>query len=454
MAEPDRQWPPTSQRDSRPPLLFGLRLALWYATLFLLASLAVVLLTYVLLVRVLEQRDLQIVNAKLGEYAVTYQRGGIDALTATVQAEQRAAPERLFVRVLDRGSETIVLSQPEGWDPNALEMASLRLRDGTLVQVGKSTEARDDLLARFRAALGIVTLTIAIIALGGGLLATQTALAPIRALHDAVSRIVRTGRTDARVELAGTGDALDELTALFNQMLDKIEALVGAMRDALDNVSHDLRTPLTRLRGTAETALAAPPDLERYGDALAECIEESDRVLVMLTTLMDISEAESGAMQLRREAVPLGDLIGRALDLYHDAAEAKGVALAADTAGAPDAVALGDRTRLEQVAANLVDNAVKYTPPGGRVGVAAVRDGDVVELRVRDTGPGIPADERARVWDRLFRGDSSRSERGLGLGLSVVKAIVEAHGGTVEVASSPGAGSTFTVRLPAAPERS
>src|SRR5262249_4817629 len=158
------------------------------------------------------------------EYAVTYRRGGIDALAATVQAEQRTASERLFVRVVDRGAETIVLSEPRGWDPNALEMASLRLADGTLVQVGKSTDARDDLLARFRAALGIVTLTIVVIALGGGLLATQSALAPIRTLIDVVSRIVRTGRTDERVPRAGSGDALDELTMLFNQMLDKIES--------------------------------------------------------------------------------------------------------------------------------------------------------------------------------------------------------------------------------------
>jgi signal transduction histidine kinase len=431
---------------------FGLRLALWYATLFVSGAIAIVFVTYYLTAASLAQRDRQIINGKLGDYAAAYLRGGIRVLAATVRAEQQVAPERLFVRVVDRGVESVVLSNNEGWDPGKLELVSARLADGTLVQVGKSTEARDDLLARFRATLGIVTLFIVVIALTGGWLATQSALFPIRRLTLAVQRIIRTGRTDARVPLAGTGDAIDELTSLFNTMLDKIEGLVTAMRGALDNVSHDLRTPLTRLRGTAEMALASPPpgdaaqQAEYYRELLADCVEESDRVLVMLNTLMDISEAESGTMQLRREPVPLADVVARAVDLYRDVADAKGVTLVA--AAPADIVVTADRTRLEQVAANLIDNAVKYTPPGGRVEVQVRREADAAVLCVRDTGPGIPADELPRIFDRLFRGDTSRAERGLGLGLSLVKAIVEAHGGSVEVGSEPDHGSTFTVKLP------
>jgi heavy metal sensor kinase len=428
------------------PLFFGLRLALWYATLFVLGAIAIVFLTYYLTAASLAQRDRQIINAKLGDYAAAYQRGGVRVLAATVRAEQEVAPERLFVRVVDRGVEAVVLSMPEGWDPKSLETASARLDDGTLVQVGKSTEAREALLARFRATLGIVTLSIVVVALTGGWLATQSALSPIRRLTHAVRRIIRTGRTDARVPLAGTQDALDELTTLFNAMLDKIEGLVAAMRGALDNVSHDLRTPLTRLRGTAEMALAGAADVERYREALAECVEETDRVLVMLNTLMDISEAESGAMQLQREPVHLSEIVGRAVDLYRDVADAKGVTL---HVAADEAVVSADRPRLEQVAANLLDNAVKYTPTGGRVDIDVRREGSAAVLRVADTGPGIPRTELPQIWDRLFRGDASRTERGLGLGLSLVKAIVEAHGGTVAVESEPGRGSTFTVQVPA-----
>jgi signal transduction histidine kinase len=427
-------------------LFFGLRVGLWYATLFVCGSLAIVFTTYYLTANSLVQRDQQIIRGKLGDYAAAYLRGGARVLAATVRAEQQTAPERLFVRVVDRGVESVVLSNPEGWDPSKLEIVSATLADGTLVQVGKSTEAREDLLARFRAALGLVTLLIVVVALTGGWLATQSATLPIRRLALAVQRIIRTGRTDARVPLEGTGDAIDELTALFNTMLDKIEGLVTAMRGALDNVSHDLRTPLTRLRGSAEMALAGAPDADRYREALADCVEETDRVLVMLNTLMDISEAESGAMQLRREPVRLGDVVGRAFELYHDVAEAKGVTLAVDAAD--DVVVTADRTRLEQVAANLIDNAVKYTPAGGRVGVEVRRRGDTAQLVVRDSGAGIPSDELPRIFDRLFRGDRSRAERGLGLGLSLVKAVVEAHGGTVAVESVVGQGSRFTVTLP------
>ena len=432
---------------------FGLRIALWYATLFVSGAIAIVFVTYYLTAASLAQRDKQIINGKLGDYAAAYVRGGVRVLAATVRAEQQVAPERLFVRVVDRGVEAVVLSNPDGWDPSKLETVSATLDDGTLVQVGKSTEARDDLLARFRATLGIVTLFIVTVALTGGWLATRSALFPIRRLTLAVRRIIRTGRTDARVPLDGAGDAIDELTTLFNAMLDKIEGLVTAMRGALDNVSHDLRTPLTRLRGAAEMALASPPtgdsaqQAEHYRDVLADCVEESDRVLVMLNTLMDISEAESGTMQLRREPVPLADIVARAIDLYRDVADAKGVTLSSTTPAG--VVVTADRTRLEQVAANLIDNAVKYTPSGGRVDVDVLQDADTAVLRVSDTGPGIPADELPRIFDRLFRGDTSRTERGLGLGLSLVKAVVEAHGGTVDVCSELGRGSTFTVSLPA-----
>jgi signal transduction histidine kinase len=465
---------------------FGLRIALWYAVLFVAGALAIMWLTYTLTSASLERRDQQIIQAKIGEYATIYQRDGLDSLISTVRTEQLTAPERLFVRVVTRSSEAVIATQVD--EPDTLEIASLRLPDGGLIQVGKSTAARRDILARFRSVLGIAILSIIAIALTGGILVTQTAVAPIRTLIDAVQRITQTGRTDARVPVAGTGDAIDELTTLFNSMLDRIERLVAAMRGSLDNVSHDLRTPMTRLRAVAESALAGEPDAERYREALSDCIEEADRVLVMLNALMDISEAEGGTLPLHRERTAIDEIVGHAVELYRDVADAKEITLTARVD--PQAVASVDATRLQQVVANLLDNAIKYTPAGGRVeiegdlrpgrgaatgagagvpgaaagasgtnggaglggglgsGAGAAAGAGSVVLRVRDTGVGIPADELPRIWDRLFRGDRSRAERGLGLGLSLVKAIVEAHGGQVAAESAPGRGALFTVTLP------
>ncbi|MDR1988844.1 MAG: hypothetical protein LBQ09_01280 [Acidobacteriaceae bacterium] len=422
-----------------------LTLTLWYAALFVAASIVLVLITYALTAASLATRDQQIINASLGEYASVYARGGLSELAATVRAEQRTAPERLFVRVVSRGAEAIVLSDSEGWDTTHLETASARLADGTLVQVGKSTDARQDILARLRATLGLITVSIVVLALTGGWLATQSALQPVRRLTDTVRRVIATGKTDERVQVGPSDDALHELSRLFNTMLDKIEGLVTSMRGALDNVAHDLRTPLTRLRGTAELALAGTADPDRYRDALADCVEESDRVLLMLNTLMDISEAESGAMPLSREMVAVDGLLERNGTLYGDVADAKHLRFVVHKA--PGLSVTGDRVRLEQVIANLIDNAIKYTPSGGAVDVSAHRDNDAVSILVSDTGIGIPPEDLPHIWERLYRGDTSRSERGLGLGLSLVRAIVEAHGGTVTARSHAGQGTTFEVRL-------
>jgi signal transduction histidine kinase len=306
---------------------------------------------------------------------------------------------------------------------------------------------RTEVLEQFRGIFAIVFAVVILLGALSGVVLSARVLAPLRHLTQTVSTIYA-GEMTARVPIRHNGDELDELGQLFNLMLDNITGLIQGMRQTLDNVAHDLRTPMTRLRGIAELALQPGQDPERRQAALADCIEESESVLTMLNMLMDIAEAETGMMTLKLEAVSLNTVLEEAVDLYREVAEDKGLRL--DTGSGPDLGVMADRTRLRQVIANLLDNAIKYTPCGGRVELHVFQRGQQAVLVVQDTGVGIALADLPHIWDRLYRGDRSRTERGLGLGLSLVKAVVMAHQGAVEVSSTSDAGSVFTVSLPTA----
>ena len=186
-----------------------------------------------------------------------------------------------------------------------------------------------------------------------------------------------------------------------------------------------------------------------HREALADCLEESERLLTMLHTLMDISEAETGMMPLALEPLTLAEVLAEVVDLYRYVIEDH--ALSVSTTAPPTLWVLADRIRLQQVLANLLDNAIKYTPPGGHITLTAFQEPGGVAVVVEDTGRGMTPEELTHIWDRLYRGDTSRSHRGLGLGLSLVKAVVQAHHGTVAVSSTPGVGSRFTLRFSQTP---
>src|SRR5262245_58289211 len=328
----------------------GLRLSVWYASVFIISTVALVAVTYALLASSLAQRDHDIIRATLREYASRYELGGLAALSRAVELEERTGDqERLFVRVLGRGAEATFMRDPQAWgrytvedlgngdsalsesighDRRAvLEVASARLYDGTVLQVGKTNEIRLALLRRFELIVGLVSVLALTIGITGGLILTRSTVQPIYELIDVVQNIITTGRTDTRVpEREPQGDAVHQLAAQFNAMLDRITALLNAMGDALDNVAHDLRTPIARLRAIASKALESG-NADQQREALADCLEEADRILSMVNTLMDISEAETGVLAVRPEAVPLRPLLGEVVELYEDVADAKHVSV-------------------------------------------------------------------------------------------------------------------------------
>ena len=455
---------------------FGFRLAAWYFAAFVAGTALVLAAAYLLLDRSLAQRDREVITTTLARYAGAYQRGGLRGLDGAIAADRAAGRyEPLFVRVVTPDGAALHFSMPADWrhfDLTALEAPALIGSDGwgelqaagsrerlavlsrlvdrrTLFQVGRSTQLRDELLDRFRRVALLLWAAAAVLALVGGRLLASRALQPLRDLAATVSRLGGPQGGAARVPVHAVRDELDELAVLVNRMLDRIDHLVAGMRVSLDHVAHDLRTPVTRLRARAEAALRGAATADEQREALAGCVEECDRVMGMLDALMDLAEAEAGTMPLRRRAVDLAEIVRDAVELYAGAAEAKGVRLSApvDT----PLPTTGDQHRLAQAIANLIDNAVKYTPPGGTVTADVERSGDELVVRVADTGIGIEPHELGRIWDRLYRGDRSRSERGLGLGLSLVKAIAEAHGGRATADSTPGGGSRFELHLPAGP---
>jgi signal transduction histidine kinase len=448
----------------------GFRLAVWYAVIFLVGNLVLFSLSYVLLAVALRQRDQHFLYDELHELSVLYDTGGLDALRVGVHAETTSStsaplwvrfigkpysfvngpPQWLQLDLSDPGTATPsgpspVMQFSELDDEGVVEVVGVRLTDGSLLYLGKSIADRAEVLEQFRAVFAVVFVVVIVLgALSGVVLATRV-LAPLRHLTQAASTIY-SGEMNARVPIRHTGDELDELGQLFNRMLDNIADLIQGMRQALDNVAHDLRTPMTRLRGIAELALQPGRDPEAHQAALADCIEESESVLTMLNSLMDIAEAETGTMTLQLESVSLNTILEEAVELYREVAEDKGLCL--DTGNGPDLRVTADRFRLRQVIANLLDNAIKYTPCGGRIKLRVCQRAQQAILVVEDTGVGIALADLPHIWDRLYRGDRSRTERGLGLGLSLVKAVVMAHQGAVEVSSTPDSGSVFTVSLP------
>lgn len=240
---------------------------------------------------------------------------------------------------------------------------------------------------------------------------------------------------------------LDQLHTLLEKVFYQNRKLIAEIQSSLDNVAHDLRTPMTRLRAVAEYALQSDQDNPQpYRNALSDCLEESERVLAMLGVMMSVAEAEAGTMRLELEPLNVFDTLQDVTTLYQYVAEEAGITVSMD--GDADLVIQADKTRLSQVWANLLDNAIKYGHESGSVRISFKKQEQTVIVCFSDDGMGISESEIGRIWERLYRGDRSRTQQGLGLGLNYVKAVVEAHGGNVSVTSTIRKGSRFEVRLP------
>jgi signal transduction histidine kinase len=335
--------------------------------------------------------------------------------------------------------------------PGAPQIARARtfaLQGGFHLLVGRDMTER----AEFRdtmsdALIWALVITVAL-GIGGGLLLSRNFLHRLEAINDG-SRAILHGDLTQRMPVSGSGDEYDRLAQNLNEMLDQISRLMEGMRGVANDIAHDLRSPISRLRSRLEVTLMDGADPTKYRAALEKTIEEADAILETFNALLAIALAESGALRKSFERLDLGALVRDAAELYQAAAEELGQRLDVAAVGTPSA--MGDRNLLSQTVANLLDNALKHTPSGGTIRLSARTGPDGrAEIEVSDTGPGIPAESRTRVLERFARLDNSRSTRGSGLGLSQVAATARLHDAEL-ILDDAKPGLRVLIRFPAPP---
>jgi signal transduction histidine kinase len=363
--------------------------------------------------------------------------GNVSRVPATLLNSSGAAPVTVpYERIAGDGGNNVAMVQV------------IRLPNGFRMLIGRDIGERE----QFRAIIGRALAWALALMIGLALLSwffvSRRVLKRLDSLS-ATSRQIMAGDLSGRLEMAGTGDEFDRLAESLNAMLDRIEHLMQGLKDVSDNIAHDLKTPLTRLRNRVEAALAAPPSNEAYRDALQSTIEESDQLIKTFNALLMIARMEAGSQDDAMTEVEAGAVVRDVAELYEPAAEEKGVALAVDV---PEPVTLtANRELLGQALSNLIDNAFKYSTTGiagaSKVVLSARREGNQLLLRVADNGPGIPEADRKRVLERFVRLEESRSLPGSGLGLSLVAAVARLHHGTIELGDAK-PGLVVTLRLP------
>ncbi len=338
------------------------------------------------------------------------------------------------------------LSLGDGSESRRARGRNIAIVGGYSLLVGRDVQQREDMVALIESAFWWATAGILALGLAGGLLISRHSLSRVDAMTEASAQIMA-GDLSRRVPRDGSGDELDRLAVSLNAMLERIESLMTAVRQVSDNIAHDLRTPLNRLRARVEVALMTDDDAAVYRDALEMTLRDADALLATFSALLDIARLEGAAGSGPRDPVDFAEIVADVVDLYAPVAEDASIALRLETR-VGEAIVKGDRRLLSQALANLVDNAIKYTPAGGHVRIAAKRSGDRALLIVADDGPGVPEADRKRIFDRFVRLESHRGQPGNGLGLSLVRAVAAMHGAELK-AEDAGPGLRIVFAMPA-----
>lgn len=458
------------------------RLTVWYVGIFTICIGVAFFLFYMLMTSVISNNTDQELLSKIESFSSTLSLEGIHAVKRMAVLETQAAGEKkLFFRLLYLDGRVFSSSNMSYWRNIGVANTAIRqlidgrryvfdlvtvpehkhsiriiygyIGRGIIMQIGKSMESQTRIMGVFKV-MFVVTMSMLIIfaALIGWFMARR-ALSGVEAITQTAIDISE-GDLDKRVPVKTGEDELDQLAITFNRMLDRIQFLIKGIKEMSDNMAHDLRSPITRIRGGAEITLTTGESDADYEKMAASTIEECDRLLDMINTMLVISKTDTGVEKISLKPVNISQVLHSACDLFATAAEDKGIRLIChipDQWGINDPFTIqGDVKMIQRLIANLMDNAIKYTDPGGRIDVKVSHvgvNGKDVLISIIDTGIGIPEKDLSRVFERFYRCDPSRSRSGMGLGLSLACAIARAHGGDISVKSIVGEGSTFEVEF-------
>lgn len=450
------------------------RLTIWYAGIFTLSCFLAFSVFYLRIHSITMARADEELIEGTEEISAALNEGGIDTVRAEIAEEAEEEDENnIFFRVISRDGEILATTNMSSWGNIDISNKTVSAQDSQanyvlqtlaipgreykarvisapigpkeIFQMGMTLEKEEEYLKIFRNLFYLLFLVMAFISsLFGWFIARQ-------GLRD-VEEVTRTaieissGSHDKRVRVKDRYEEIERLGNAFNMMLDRIQSILLAMREINDNIAHDLRSPLARIRGIAEMTLVREKSADDFKKMAVSTVEECDTLIDMVNTMLEITEAEAGVAPQNIEEFDLAKLISDACDLFRPIADDKHIDI---NLSIPDELHFRtDRKKLQRMVTNLLENAIKYSPDGGTVAISVLVHEGQIDIVIKDNGIGISQDDQPHIFERFYQSDKSRSTTGIGLGLSLAKAFAVALGGKIIVKSTLGEGSTFTVNLP------
>ncbi len=450
------------------------RLTFLYAGIFFLSALLIFSFCYYKIYTVtMDNLDEELID-EIEKYSSIMSEDGIEGVKEEIFEEgEEEDPEEEFYSLLTVNGDVLISTDLSSWGDIDVDDSLAKLQDGDIdhilhtltipendykarmvmafigpgvvLQIGETLEDAEIYLQIFRIWFLILLFIAMIFSSIIGLFMAKRALLDMEDVTNTALEISK-GVYDKRVQVKDRFEEIKRLGGTFNNMLDRIQNLLKSMREVNDNIAHDLRSPLTRIRGAAEMSLMSERSPDEYKNTAISTIEECDRLIEMVNTMLEITEIESGISAPQTDELDVAKLIRDACELFRPIAMEKKITIMEDLP--VKLIFRGDKRKLQRIISNLLDNAIKYTSESGTISISVKAKGKEIDIIFEDTGAGISEVEVPRIFERFYQCDRSRSKGGVGLGLSLVKAFTEAMNGSISVISTVNKGSRFAVTFP------